>query len=147
MALPSLARRTLAICAVALTGCSSGTDPEERLDLETARSRWLAAGVRDYTFEYATATVVLPGPSGFYRVDVRDGSAVSARYVDTGAVVPASTALTVDGIWARILAARAAGEPVTSLRFDRRGVPLQAMVGSFANDGGVHYSVRRFTRW
>jgi hypothetical protein len=93
---------------------------------------------------YATATAALPGRDGYYRVDVRGGSVVSARHLGTGTSVPANVALTVDEIWARILGARARGEPVTSLRFDGDGVPRSAMVGTFANDGGVHYGVRRF---
>ena len=145
MALSSFTRRTLGACTLALAACSSGTGPDTHADLDAARIRWVTGRPSDYTFEYATATAALPGRDGWYRVEVRGGSVASARHLDTGTSVPANVALTVDRIWDRILAARARGEPVTSLRFDGNGVPLSAMVGTFANDGGVHYSVRRFT--
>ncbi len=83
---------------------------------------------------------------GYTRIDVRNDSVIAVRTADGDAPLARGAGVTIDGIYAQLAAARDRGESLTALRFDAAGVPLEAMVGTFANDGGVHYAVRRFTR-
>jgi hypothetical protein len=80
--------------------------------------------------------------SGYYRVNVIDRKVASAT--DPAGKPLQSFTLTVDVIWDRLLAAQAVGE-LNSALFDRRGVPVETNYGPWPVDGGVHYSVRRFT--
>jgi hypothetical protein len=52
---------------------------------------------------------------------------------------------TIDEIWNRILDARERGQ-LNSAQFDRQGVPVESDMGPWPVDGGVHYSVRAFTK-
>ena len=135
--------RSLAAALLLLTACDSGTGPDG--DLEAAYLRWSSTRPARYSFEFAIETAWFP-PSGYYSVDVRDGTVIAARQVATGDPILAQNAFTIDDLWERILDARDRGESLTRLRFSREGVPLEAMIGTFADDGGVHYSVRNFVR-
>ena len=132
---------------LATAACSSATEPDGTFDhdLDAARERWAAARPGDYAFELRITTAWFP-PGGYTRTEVRDGAVVAVRRVETGEPLAITNALTIDGIHAALAWARERGEPLSQLRFDRDGVPLEAMSGTFANDGGVRYEVRRFTR-
>jgi hypothetical protein len=80
--------------------------------------------------------------SGYYWVRVVNGQVVETRDA-AGAPVVGFT-LSIDAIWDRLLAARANGE-LNSALFNRQGVPLETDMGPWELDGGVHYSVRRFS--
>jgi hypothetical protein len=69
---------------------------------------------------------------------------VELRRVETAELLPLAGGFTIDQLWDRLAAARAAGETLTELRFSLHGLPIQAMVGSFANDGGVLYRLRAY---
>ena len=101
---------------------------------------WLALRPQAYTFEVQPSGSWF-APSGYYRIQVSAGQVISARNPD-GQVVT-DFALTVDGIWDQLLAARASNE-LNSARFDARGVPLESDMGEWAVDGGRRYSVRSF---
>jgi hypothetical protein len=135
------------VASAFLAACSSATGVDESFDadLDAARARWSAARPREYAYELSIATVWFP-PQGFRRIEVRNDSVVAVRRVETGESLPREHELTIDGIYAQLARARDRGEALSALRFDAAGVPLEAMSGSFANDGGVHYAVRRFTR-
>lgn len=125
--------------AATLLGCSKPTEPRHA-DVDLARSVWLADHPRAYTFEVATASSWFP-KSGYFLVQVSDGQVLAASD-STGKAVTNFT-LTVDGIWDRLLAARARGE-LNSALFNQRGVPVESDMGPWPVDGGVHYSVRNF---
>ena len=151
--MPSLLRslRLLGAVMLALAGCTSSTEPgfhgdlvfDPVLDLDAAHARWTALNVRSYTFEVQTEPSMLQSP-GFLRIDVTEGRVTRARLADTGRAVEPFWALTIDELWTRLLSARARGEQMTQLRFSFEGIPIEAMVGSFANDSGVRYRVRSF---
>lgn len=134
--------RALSIAtAITLLGCSSTTEPLGSTDVDAARARWLAFRPQAYAFEVEPSSSWF-APSGYYRVQVSAGQVISARNPD-GQVVT-DFALTVDGIWDQLLAARAS-EELNSARFDARGVPVESDMGEWPVDGGRHYSVRNFT--
>lgn len=148
--MPSVLRspRLLGAVVLALTGCTSSTAPgvlvlDPRLDLDAAHARWTALNAREYTFEVQTETAMLPS-RGFLRIDVADGRVTRVRLADTGIPVEVVWAFTIDDLWTRLLSARAQRKDLTELRFSVEGIPIEAMVGSFADDSGVRYRVRRF---
>jgi hypothetical protein len=140
-------RLPLATSLVAAVACSSASTPDPTFDydFDAARARWAGARPSSYSFELLVTTAWVR-PDGFDRIDVQNGVVAAVRHLDTGATRPAAGAPTIDSIYAQLAAARARGEALSQLRFDRAGVPLEAMYGTFANDGGVHYEVRGFTR-
>ena len=144
----ALVRPLVAASVFAAAGCSSVVavidDREFDRDFDAARRRWLAARPADYTFDFHLQTAWFP-PGDYTRIEVRDGRVVAARNARTGAPSPIEHLRTIDEIWDRLVAARDRRETLSQLRFNLIGAPLDAMVGTFANDGGVHYSVRRFT--
>jgi hypothetical protein len=125
-----------------ITGCTLATESERRLDdVAVARERWLSSPPRDYTFEVDLLCFCLyRGP---IRVTVVGGIAVAATDT-TGAAVENFT-MTLGTLWESILVAQANGS-LAMAEFDQRGVPVEAEIGVMANDSGVHYSIRNFSR-
>jgi hypothetical protein len=124
--------------AATVLGCSSATEPHGT-DVDFARAQWLGRHPRAYRFEVQiTAFYSTPG---YFRVQVSDGRVVDAR--DPSGQPVAGFAVTVDGIWDALLAARAKNE-LNSATFGQRGVPAEVDLGPWAIDGGMHYSVRNF---
>jgi uncharacterized protein DUF6174 len=128
---------TIAV-ATTLLGCSGATEPLGN-HAEFGRALWLARRPQAYSFDVAV-TAFFSAP-GYVRVRVSDGQAVDAR--DSSGQTVANFNLTIDDIWNNVEAARVRNE-VNAIRFDERGVPVEADIGTWANDGGVHYSVRNF---
>jgi hypothetical protein len=136
---------------VALSACMSSTSPDSSpelvpdpsLSFETAHARWTAARPTGYTFELDVQGAMVPSP-GFARVTVSDGRLVDVRRAATGEPISLAAGFTIDQFWDRLIAARAAGETVAELQYSREGIPIQAMVGTFANDGGAFYRLRAF---
>lgn len=134
----SWARVASIALAATVSSCSSATEPlGTHVDFE--RALWLGRHPRAYSFE-VTVTAFLSRP-GFVRVQVSDGQVVDAR--DSSGQPIADYALTVDGIWDALLAARTRNE-LNSAEFGPWGVPTEVDVGELANDSGAHYSVRNF---
>jgi hypothetical protein len=130
---------------IALLGaCSSVTEPiVPTLDFDAAQARWASSHPSSYSFDYISYSAMLP-TQGFFRVDVTNGSVVRVMSYSTGAFVATTAGFTIDDLWARIKQAKSAGETLSELRFSVDGVPLDAMIGSFANDGGVRYQLRNY---
>jgi Family of unknown function (DUF6174) len=141
-------RRVAALALLAAAACDAGpTAADETFDsdLDAARARWVAARPSDYSFELRVNTAWFP-PRGHDLIIVRNGAVASVRRLDSGESLPTANAYTIDGIYEVLASFRARGEPLARLRFNADGVPLEAMAGSFANDGGVAYEVRAFRR-
>ena len=140
-----LGRRTFAgmLASALLIGCSAATTEPLHGDVDVARKAWLAEGATSYSFELATASSWFP-KGGYVRVQVNDGRVVSA-VAPVGQPSPAGQPPTLDEIWDRILDARERGQ-LNSAQFDRYGVPIESDMGPWPVDGGVHYSVRGFTK-
>ena len=144
----SLTSRLTSAVLLAAAACAAeptAADETFDTDLDAARARWVAARPSDYSFELRVNTAWFP-PRGYDLVIVRNGAVASVRRLDTGEGLPTANAYTIDGIYDVLASYRARGEPLARLRFNADGVPLEAMAGSFANDGGVAYQVRAFTR-
>jgi hypothetical protein len=135
------------LAAFILSACTSTTSPElvpdASLTFETAHARWTAARPTDYTFEFDVQGAMVPSP-GFAQVTVTDGRIVDVRRQRSGEPLLLAQGFTIDQLWDRLIAARAAGEALTELQYSREGIPIQAMVGTFANDGGSFYRLRAF---
>lgn len=124
--------------ATTLLGCSGTTEPSDN-HVDYGRTLWLALRPQAYSFEVAVIAYI-PTP-GYLRVQVSDGQAVDVRD-SSGRPLP-DPSLTIDAIWDAILRARATNE-LNSVRFDKRGVPVEVDIGDMAIDSGIHYSVRNF---
>ena len=142
----SAARRLLA-AAILLTACSSSTAPvleaDPGLTFDAAHARWLASRPASYTFEFDTfnAWGTSPGPR---RAKIVDGLLSEVILLSSGAPLALEQGFTIDQLWERLETARSGGESVTELQFSAQGIPIRAMVGTFANDGGVRYVLRTF---
>jgi hypothetical protein len=138
-----LGTRTLAsmLASAWLIGC--GTTEPLHSDVDLARRAWLSGRATNYSFEIATTSSWFP-QSGYVRVQVTDGRVVAAIAPD-GTPKPLSSQPTIDELWDRILAARDRGE-LNSADFDLHGVPIETDTGPWPVDGGMHYSVRGYTR-
>ena len=126
-----------------LSGCSGGTTEPLHGDVDRARAQWLSEGATTYSFELATASSWFP-KGGYVAVQV-SGGRVIATVAPVGEPAPGGLPPTIDEIWDRILDARARGQ-LNSAQFDRHGVPVESDMGPWPVDGGVHYSVRGFTK-
>ncbi len=140
-----LGRRTFAgmLASALLIGCSAATTEPLHSDVDVARQAWLAEGATSYSFEVATASSWFP-KGGYVRVQVNGGRVVST-VAPVGQPAPVGPPPTLDEIWDRILDARDRGQ-LNSAQFDGRGVPVESDMGPWPVDGGVHYSVRGFTK-
>jgi Family of unknown function (DUF6174) len=138
-------RTTLAglLAWASLIGCASATTEPLHSDVDVARKAWLAEGATSYSFELATASSWFP-MGGYVRVQVDGGRVVAASPTD-GVSQPVAPPPTIDDIWDRILDARSRGQ-LNSAQFDGRGVLVESDMGPWPVDGGVHYSVRGFTK-
>jgi hypothetical protein len=131
------------VASVLLIGCAGATTEPLHTDVDVARTAWLSEGATSYSFELAISSSWFP-QGAWVRVRV-DGGRVVAAVAPDGVAQPVVSQPTIDDIWDRILDARARGE-LNSAQFDRRGVPIESDMGPWPVDGGVHYSVRGFTR-
>ena len=129
------------LASVLIIGCGGATTEPLHDDVDRAREAWLSEGATSYSFELATASSWFP-KGGYVLVQVNDGRVVAA-VAPVGEPSPAGVPPTVDEIWNRILDARG---QLNSAQFDRRGVPVESDMGPWPVDGGVHYSVRAFTK-
>ena len=140
-----IGRRTFAgiLASVWLVGCADATTEPLHSDVDVARAAWLSEGATNYSFELATASSWF-AKGGYVRVEVSDRRVVSA-VAPLGTPQPLLSPPTLDEIWDRILDARERGQ-LNSAQFDRHGVPIESDMGPWPVDGGVHYSVRGFTK-
>jgi hypothetical protein len=78
------------------------------------------------------------------RATVTRGRAVDVRLASSDEPLALSAGLTIDQLWDLLIAARARGETLAELQYSGEGIPIRAMMGSFADDGGVLYRLRAF---
>ena len=131
-----------AACSTPMTTPEMAVDPG--LTFDAAQARWSATRSPDYTFEFEAQSAANPSP-GFYRVTVIAGRLVAVQRSYSGEIAPIQEGFTIDELWRRLSAARAAGEALSELQFSQEGVPIQAAVGSFGTDGGIRYRLRWYT--
>jgi hypothetical protein len=138
---------TLAILAVAAACSTPMTMPEMAVDpalsFDQARARWQATQPLDYSFEFEAESPADPSP-GFYRVTVLGGRLAAVRRSYSGEIAPLDQGFTIDELWRRLAAAKAAGQPLSDLQFSREGIPMQAAVGAAGSDAGVRYRLRSY---
>jgi hypothetical protein len=141
------ALRRFVAASIVLAACSSSTAPQLEADpslsFDAARARWAAAHPASYTFELDARNAWGTSP-GWRVATVVDGVLTEVRLVSTGERLGLDYGYTIDELWNRLATARSAGEAVSQLEFSAEGIPISAMVGTFANDGGVEYVVRTF---
>src|SRR3954469_17733125 len=134
-----LASFRLLAATIAVAACSSSTSPlligDHSLTEQTAHARWIEFRPASYSFEFIVQSVWFAAPD-FARFTVTDGQVTAVRYVNTGEQLPLERGFTIDALYGQFDAARARGESITDLEFTAQGIPIQAMIGTFANDGG-----------
>lgn len=128
-----------ALLAAAVAACSDPSAPGHS-DIPTARAAWLDAAIADYTFEIAVQNTALP-LSGYIHVRVLDGSVASAT--DENGSPINDYDLTIEAMWQRILESHDSGQ-LKSVRFDRRGVPIEVDIAAGVSHGGYTWFVRNF---
>jgi hypothetical protein len=128
-----------AACSTPMTAPEMAVDPT--LSFDQAQARWLATRPPDYSFEFEAGSAAAPAP-GFYRASVQGGRLVAVQRSHSGEIAPLQEGFTIDELWRRLSAARAAGEPLAELQFSREGIPIQAAVGAVGTDAGVRYRLR-----
>ena len=81
-------RRQLGVFAIAaaLAGCGSDPFALSSEAVDNHRQRWLAAGVRDYDYDYRRLCECLPSTTRETRVQVRGGQVAAAFYNHSGEV-------------------------------------------------------------
>lgn len=111
------------------------------------RTVWEAQAIDDYRFTYSRVCFCLQ--RGTLRVTVRDGRVTDVRQMKTGLQVPRETwgeFLTVDGLFDEIAEAQARSE-YTAVKFHPAlGYPVEAEIGTLANDAGVRHILSGLTR-
>ena len=137
-------RGTAVAILIVIAGCADPAELAEprHTDVDLARQVWLESRPREYTFEIAFWSAMLPS-SGYYSVHVADGVVIAAT--DAAGKPVEDFSATVDTVWKWLLDGRARGE-LHSAYFNWQGVPLEVDSGRWELDGGWHSSVRKFTR-
>lgn len=91
------------LAAAAVAACGTGVLQPQREALDAARSRWTAADLASYTFVVQRLCFCIDEYVRPMRIEVVDGTVVSAVYVDDGSVVPEEIeAPTVAGLFEEI---------------------------------------------
>lgn len=127
-----------------LAACSDpfGSEPvpvtgETREQLE----KWKAQRLHDYRFIVSRNCFCPPEATQPARVEVRGGRVARVTSVRTGTALDVRLGFTVDQLFAWIAAAERDGTYLSVLYHPRRGHPVEAVIGTLANDAGVGYSI------
>lgn len=111
------------------------------------RTVWEAQSIDDYRFAYHRVCFCLQ--RGTVQVTVRDGRVTDVRQVENGRAVPRESwgeFLTVDGLFEEIAQAQARSD-YTAVKFHPTlGYPVEAEIGTLANDAGVRHILSGLTR-
>jgi len=122
---------------VALSGCSDGLGPGQRLEVEVAREVWSSQDLHDYSFETRTSCFCVPELNELVLVEVRNDQVVAVTIVATGdpAQSPLTVWFTIDDLFDRILRmVDGGGSGELELEFDPElGYP--SLVNSIAPPG------------
>lgn len=132
----------LAGCAAPLAQGGAGAQ-----DASAQRRLWTQQGMDDYRFVLARECFCLG--RGPMQVTVRDGRVAEVRDPQTGTPVDEQTAsvvLTIDGLFDRIAEAQANGEHTAVKYHPTLGYPVNAEIGTLANDAGTRYLVSDVAR-
>jgi hypothetical protein len=115
--------------------------------LSEQRQVWERQGVDDYRVAFSRVCFCVQ--PGTVQVTVRDGQIVDVRQVESGERLPRerfAEYLTVDALFDAIVAAQARNE-YTAVKFHPTlGYPVEADVGTLANDAGVRYLLSGLAR-
>lgn len=144
------------VLALALaTAACSGTDdvlvdpqPVEGVagDVSQQRGVWDAQDLDDYRFAYSRVCFCVQ--RGTVQVTVRDGRITDVRQVESGQAVPREAwgeFPTVDVLFEQIAEAQSRNE-YTALKFHPSlGYPVDAEIGTLANDAGVRHMLSGLT--
>ena len=142
--LGSLSLATLLVlgaCGTATTAPELVVDPA--LTFDAAHARWVTFRPANYSFEFNEQGSWFFTP-GYSRATVADGRLVALRPVGWHERVSPGAGFTIDELWERLTAARTRGEMLSNLQFSREGIPVLAIVGDHAVDGGMTYRLRAF---
>ena len=116
-------------------------------DVSRQREVWRAQDIDDYRFAYSRVCFCLQ--RGTVQVTVRDGRITDVRQVESGQAVPRESWAefpTVDALFEQIAAAQSRNV-YTDIKFHPSlGYPVEAEVGTLANDAGVRHTVSGLTR-
>lgn len=149
--------RRISLLALALTlSAACGTQDGVLVDpqpvqgvagnLAEQRQRWERQGIDDYRVAFSRECFCVQ--PGTVQITVRDGRITDVRQVANGQPVPSETLgeyLTVEALFDAIAAAQA-GNEYTSIRFHPTlGYPVEAELGTLANDAGVRYILSGLT--
>jgi hypothetical protein len=116
--------------------------PEEGVagNLAEQRQRWERQGIDDYRVAFSRECFC--AQPGTVQVTVRDGRVTDVRQVANGQPVPRETLpeyLTVDALFDAIAAAQSRNDYTSSRFHPTLGYPVEAEIGTLANDAGVRY--------
>ncbi len=145
------------VFTLAAAACSDNDDldvlvdpqPVEGVAGTTAQQRqvWEGQGIDDYRFAYSRLCFCLQ--RGTVQVTVRDGRITDVRQVESGQPVPRDAwgeFPTVDGLFDGIIAAQARDD-YTSIKYHPTlGYPVEAEIGTLANDAGVRHMLSGLAR-
>jgi hypothetical protein len=130
----------IAVGALLLQACGGGDAfGPAHTDIDKAHADWLSNRSASYTFQVTVASSWFPAKA--YLVSVENHVVVERVEILSGDRF--ADGQTIDDIWASILQAHQRNE-VNHVRFDARGIPLTADVGSWPVDGGVSWQVRNY---
>jgi hypothetical protein len=123
-------------------GVSVDPQPVQGVSGDAAQQRalWDAQDVDDYRFAYHRVCFCMQ--RGTVQVTVRDGRVTDVRQVGSGWPVPRDAwgeFLTVDALFQEIAEAQARGEYTAATYHPTLGYPVEADVGTLANDAGVRH--------
>lgn len=116
-------------------------------DAPQQREVWAAQDIDDYRFAYSRVCFCLQ--RGTVQVTVRDGQITDVRQVENGRRVPRenwSEFLTVDALFDEIAKAQARSEHTAVKFHPTLGYPVEAEIGTLANDAGVRHMLSGLTR-
>lgn len=128
---------------VSLGACreSTGPDPVSG-ELSPYQKLWQAQGMDDYQFTYARACFCTPEDQEPVRITVRGDRVVSVASLKMGEKRGTLSYPTVDGLFDRLADAMQSGTHAEAKYHPRLGYPMQAVIGTLANDAGVAHSLR-----
>ncbi len=128
---------------LSLGACRESTGPEPVAgELSTYRDLWRAQEIDDYQFTYARSCFCTPEDQEPVRITVRDDRVVSVVSLKTGEKRGTLSYPTVERLFDRLAEAMQSGTYAEAKYHPRLGYPVQAVVGTLANDAGVAHSLR-----
>lgn len=144
------------VLALAVAACSSNDGdvlvdprPVEGVAGNVAEQRqlWARQGIDDYRVAYSRVCFCIQ--RGTVQLTVRDGRITDVRQVESGQRVPGEAVgeyLTVNDLFTRIEQAQASGTYTDVKYHPTLGYPVEAEIGTLANDAGVRHTLSGLVR-